>query len=109
MFMRKKIFINLLILLLISLLSNAQTLNKSYKIYIEKYNQLALKQQKEYGIPASIILAQGLLESSAGESWLALNSNNHFGIKCADWKGEKVYKDDDKKDECFRKYESVIN
>ncbi len=101
-------FINLLIMLLFSTLSNAQTLSNAYKSYIEKYNQLAIKQQKEHGIPASIILAQGLLESSAGQSWLALNSNNHFGIKCAEWKGSKINKDDDIKDDCFRKYNSVI-
>jgi len=109
MYKRNKFLKSLLIMMLVSSLANAQTLNKTYRNYIEKYNQLAVKQQMEHGIPASIILAQGLLESSAGESWLALNSNNHFGIKCADWQGKKIYKDDDKKDECFRKYDSVIN
>jgi len=91
------------------MLTNAQTLSKNYKTYIDKYCQLAIKQQAEHGIPASIILAQGLLESSAGESWLAINSNNHFGIKCAEWQGDKVYKDDDTVNECFRKYDNVID
>ena len=109
MYKRNKFLKSLLIMMLVSSLANAQTLNKTYRNYIEKYSQLAVKQQMEHGIPASIILAQGLLESSAGESWLALNSNNHFGIKCADWQGKKIYKDDDKKDECFRQYNSVID
>jgi LysM repeat protein len=87
----------------------SQTINKTYVEYIEKYAQLAQKQQSQYGIPASIILAQGLLESSAGKSWLALNANNHFGIKCSEWKGESVSYTDDKKNECFRKYSSVID
>ncbi|WP_283640958.1 glucosaminidase domain-containing protein, partial [Mesonia mobilis] len=59
---------------------------------------------KLYGIPASITLAQGVLESNAGQGELTLKSNNHFGIKCNGWQGEKVYHDDDALDECFRKY-----
>ena len=86
----------------------SQTQNKTYIEYIDKYSQLAQKQQSQYGIPASIILAQGLLESSAGKSWLAINANNHFGIKCSDWKGESVTYTDDSKNECFRKYGNVI-
>ena len=63
---------------------------------------------KDYGIPASITLAQGVLESAAGTSDLAREANNHFGIKChSDWKGKPFYKDDDKKQECFRSYPSV--
>lgn len=87
----------------------SQTLSKSYIEYVEKYAQLAQKQQSQYGIPSSIILAQGLLESSAGTSWLALNANNHFGIKCAEWTGESVNYTDDNKNECFRKYANVID
>jgi hypothetical protein len=79
-----------------------------YENYIRQYSDLAVRHQKKYRIPASITLAQGLLESGAGRSELALKSNNHFGIKChADWKGAKVYYDDDKKNECFRKYKTV--
>lgn len=59
-------------------------------------------------IPASITMAQGILESSYGNSMLAVEANNHFGIKCHTWEGERVYKDDDKKDECFRKYTHAL-
>ncbi len=79
----------------------------SYKRYINEYKSLAIEQQKKYKIPASITLAQGLLESGAGQSDLARRSNNHFGIKCHDWKGKRVYHDDDRRGECFRKYGSV--
>jgi LysM repeat protein len=100
------IFCTLLLLLTISL--TAQNKSQAYLNYIENYAQLAVIQQKEYGIPASITLAQGLLESGAGQSVFVRNSNNHFGIKCHDWPGEKVYHDDDDKGECFRKYKDVI-
>lgn len=82
----------------------SQTLNPTYQAYIEKFHSIAIKQQKAHGIPASIILAQGLLESGAGRGILATEANNHFGIKCHDWTGKKIYKDDDEKNECFRKY-----
>lgn len=98
------------ILLSINLLAVAQTLNPAYLSYIEQYHQLAEKQEKEHRIPASIVLAQGLLESGAGQSDFAKQSNNHFGIKCNnDWTGQKIYHDDDQKSECFRKYDQVID
>ena len=76
--------------------------------YIEKYKDLAIKEMKRTGIPASITLAQGLLESDDGNSRLAGKANNHFGIKCHnDWDGGKIYHNDDKRRECFRKYGSV--
>lgn len=76
--------------------------------YIDQYKAIAVAEMVEYKIPASITMAQGILESGAGQSELAKKSNNHFGIKChTDWKGEKVYYDDDAKDECFRKYDHV--
>ncbi len=87
---------------------NAQKLNQAYLDYIDKYADIAVTEQKKYGIPASITLAQGLLESGAGQSELAVESNNHFGIKCHDtWTGQKYYYDDDRKNECFRKYRKV--
>lgn len=95
--------------LLINLLAWSQTTNKAYLSYIDQYCQLAEKQEKEHGIPASIVLAQGLLESGAGQSEFAKLSNNHFGIKCNDWTGEKIYHDDEKKGECFRKYDNVLD
>ncbi|MGY5355554.1 glucosaminidase domain-containing protein [Wenyingzhuangia sp. IMCC45467] len=74
--------------------------------YIEQYAPIAMEEMRKFKIPASITLAQGILESGSGRSSLALKSNNHFGIKChTGWKGEKVYHDDDAKGECFRKYQ----
>lgn len=73
--------------------------------YIDTYKYMAIRSMKEFGIPASITLAQGLLESGNGGSRLAVEGNNHFGIKCkGSWTGGKIYHDDDKKGECFRKY-----
>jgi hypothetical protein len=73
--------------------------------YVEKYKYIAIKEMHDYKIPASITLAQGILESASGNSELAKNANNHFGIKChKDWEGERYYYDDDEKDECFRVY-----
>ena len=73
--------------------------------YVNDFKEIAKGNMKNYGIPASIILAQGILESGAGRGDLARKSNNHFGIKChTGWEGEKVYHDDDSAQECFRKY-----
>ena len=80
----------------------------SRKEYIEKYSSLAVKQMQQYKIPASITLAQGILESNNGNSRLATKANNHFGIKCHGWKGKKIFADDDKKNECFRNYKNVL-
>lgn len=78
------------------------------KDYINKFNDLAIKEMKRSRIPASITLAQAMLESDNGNSTLARKSNNHFGIKCHnEWNGGKVYHDDDKRNECFRKYNTV--
>jgi hypothetical protein len=75
--------------------------------YIDTYAELAISEMKRSGIPASITLAQGILESANGNSTLATEGNNHFGIKCHDWEGGKMYHDDDAKGECFRKYGSA--
>ena len=76
--------------------------------YVEKYKAIAIAHMERYGIPASITMAQGILESDSGNSRLSLSSNNHFGIKCKkSWTGERVYHDDDAKGECFRAYPSV--
>lgn len=82
---------------------NPKTTNKVVN-YISQYHAIAQYEMKQSGIPASITLAQGILESGAGEGDLTQRANNHFGIKCHGWQGEKVYHDDDKKQECFRKY-----
>lgn len=76
--------------------------------YISMWKDEAISQMVRYGVPASITLAQGILESGNGNSELAKYANNHFGIKCHGWDGPGVYKDDDKKDECFRKYTNAF-
>lgn len=86
----------------------AEEENSTYRAYIEQYKDIAIQGQQEYKIPASISMAQGLLESGAGQSELAKNANNHFGIKCAgNWTGETYAHDDDKKNDCFRKYDNA--
>jgi LysM repeat protein len=75
--------------------------------YIQKWKDVAIRQMIDYKIPASITLAQGILESGYGNSDLARLANNHFGIKCNGWKGKTYYKDDDKKQECFRSYKNA--
>jgi len=76
--------------------------------YIEKYKNIAIQEMVEFNIPASITLAQGILESGSGNSTLATKANNHFGIKCHDgWEGEFIKLDDDAPNECFRKYKNA--
>jgi flagellum-specific peptidoglycan hydrolase FlgJ len=73
--------------------------------YIDQFKETAKNNMKEFGIPASITLAQGILESGAGTARLSVQANNHFGIKChKEWQGDQIFHDDDAKDECFRKY-----
>ena len=86
----------------------AQRRNSAYEDYINRYKDIAIEQMMRHRIPASITLAQGLLESGAGKSLLTVSSNNHFGIKCHnEWTGRRFYKDDDIKDDCFRVYDNA--
>ncbi len=78
--------------------------NDSRKAFIKKYKSIAIEEMDRTGIPASIKLAQGMLESGCGTSKLAINANNHFGIKCHNWNGASFTMDDDRRNECFRKY-----
>lgn len=75
--------------------------------YIDTYKEIAQNEMRLYDIPASITLAQGILESGSGNGRLSVEANNHFGIKCHGWTGKKIYHDDDAKQECFRKYKDA--
>ncbi|MDO9680976.1 MAG: glucosaminidase domain-containing protein [Bacteroidales bacterium] len=97
---RKLILLTTLLVLSGTLLAQRITREE----YIKTYKDLAIRQMKSHGIPASIILAQACLESGDGNSRLAREANNHFGIKCHNWTGETILHDDDEKNECFRKY-----
>lgn len=100
----KKIVL-LLSLLSISFVSTTYAQSPKIQAYIQQYEALAVSEMIRTGVPASITLAQGILESGYGESTLAKKSNNHFGIKCkSEWEGAKTYHDDDTRDECFRVY-----
>lgn len=95
-------------LLISSLLAWGQRTNQAYWSYIDKYKDWAIEQMNQYHIPASITLAQGLLESNAGRSRLATQANNHFGIKVGStWTGPYIVQSDDRPDDRFRKYKSA--
>lgn len=94
--------------LLFSAISNFGAEKLTSQQYIDKWKVTAIEQMNLHGIPASITLAQGILESGSGNSRLAQNANNHFGIKChRSWTGKRFYQDDDAKDECFRSYDNA--
>lgn len=99
----KRIFLALLLSLLVFISADVTP----QKAYIDKYAHYAVQEMYRSGVPASITLAQGMLESRYGLSELASKGNNHFGIKCHDWKGKTMKMDDDKKGECFRVYDSA--
>ena len=90
-----------------TVISQTMTWNQRFQNYFDKYKDVAVEQMLKYRIPASITLAQGVLESGAGNSELATKANNHFGIKCNGWTGRKSYHDDDARNECFRAYDNV--
>ncbi len=98
----------LVFLILLAIGTIAQAQREKVHAYVNQYKDLAMAEMRRTGVPASITLAQGILESQSGESKLAQKSNNHFGIKCkTEWTGEKTYHDDDLRQECFRVYPSV--
>ena len=95
-------------ILLIALQSLPAQVRQTREEYIDRYKSIAVAHMERYGIPASITMAQGILESDCGNSWLSLQSNNHFGIKCKNnWIGDTVRYDDDALQECFRRYGSI--
>ena len=111
----KNFFLFLIIILVSSCSSLKQTTNNEssvedkINIYIKKYAPAATKNMRFFKIPASITLAQGILESGYGEGTKKKNANNHFGIKChKDWKGKSIKHDDDEKNECFRSYKNPL-
>jgi len=96
------------LLIVISLFAAQAKERQTREEYVEKYKAIAIAHMERYGIPATITMAQGILESDSGNSRLSTSSNNHFGIKCKKhWTGDRVYHDDDAKGECFRAYPSV--
>ena len=98
----------LTLILSMTILSGWSQNNPTTIAYIAQYKAIAMKEMKRTGVPASITLAQAIVESNSGESNLAKNHNNHFGIKCkSDWTGAKTYQDDDAKQECFRAYDAA--
>ncbi|QCX40033.1 LysM peptidoglycan-binding domain-containing protein [Aureibaculum algae] len=90
------------------LMRRKPNLNENTLAYIDEYNDIAILEMIAYKIPASITLAQGILESNSGKSRLSVKGNNHFGIKCHTWDGKRMYHDDDARQECFRKYEHPL-
>ncbi|HEY0298774.1 MAG TPA: glucosaminidase domain-containing protein [Arachidicoccus sp.] len=101
--MRKTFLLSSLAMLCTSAFSQVDKVTS----YINRYKNIAMAEMIRTGVPASITLAQGILESGCGQSELAQESNNHFGIKCkTEWTGPKTYHDDDRKQECFRVYQS---
>ncbi|PVX52173.1 flagellum-specific peptidoglycan hydrolase FlgJ [Balneicella halophila] len=101
---RRSLFLYIAILLL-PVLAFAQ--RQTPEQYASQYKNMAIREMQRTGIPASITLAQGILESASGNSRLAKKGNNHFGIKCHNWTGRRIFEDDDLRNECFRKYRTA--
>lgn len=99
-------FFRFFLIIPIILFSVISTYAETRKEFVRRYKHIAIKEMERTGIPASIKLAQGILESGCGESELCTNANNLFGIKCHDWTGPTYHMDDDLADECFRKYKN---
>lgn len=107
--LKKKLALLVLVFICQELTIFAQPAERRYsrKEYVERWKDEAIAQMNNHGVPASITLAQGILESADGNSPLAKYANNHFGIKCHEWTGETFIQDDDRSNECFRKYENA--
>lgn len=106
--MKRPIFTLFLLFAVLGTASAQLKKNKAYTDYFNQWAEVAMQQMIQYRIPASITLAQGVLESAAGKSELALKANNHFGIKCNNgWTGRRSYHDDDERGECFRAYDNA--
>ena len=105
--MKKNLFIGLLLCIGTIPVNAQMKWSQQYQQYFDQYKDMAIDQMRRYHIPASITLAQGVLESGAGKSELAVKGNNHFGIKCHGWTGRAVYHNDDANNECFRAYNNV--
>lgn len=103
----KRIFLLFLVVFCMTAAAGPAKDKSPQAAYIERYSALAVEEMYRSGVPASITLAQGLLESRYGLSELAVEANNHFGIKCHNWAGAKIFYDDDKSNECFRRYSSA--
>ena len=104
--MRNYIFITKSLIISIILFASTLSFAETRREFVRRYKHIAISEMERTGIPASTTLAQGILESGCGESELAVNANNHFGIKCHNWTGATYTMDDDTKNECFRKYET---
>lgn len=103
------VLINILLTQIAILANPADKKELTRNEYIDKYKAVAIEEMHQSGVPASITLAQGCLESANGNSRLARKANNHFGIKCkGNWTGKKAYEHDDRRNECFRKYKNVL-